>query len=154
MAELHDAPDLLAGDVHTTAVQRLRDVDQRYTSGRRAIVEVLAAVDRPITIAELREARPSLAQSSAYRNLTALEQAGVVHRIVGTDEFARFELAEDLAGHHHHLICSSCGDVSDFTVSPEIEATLAEAFADAAGAAGFQAEHHRLDLLGRCARCA
>jgi Fe2+ or Zn2+ uptake regulation protein len=154
MADRRDAPDLLTGDVHATAVQRLREVEQRYTPGRRAIVEVLAVVDRPITIAELLERRPALAQSSAYRNLSALEQAGVVHRIVGTDEFARFELAEDLAGHHHHLICSSCGDVSDFTVSPEVEATLAEAFADVAGAAGFHAEHHRLDLLGRCARCA
>jgi Fe2+ or Zn2+ uptake regulation protein len=140
-------------DVHATAHERLRDVDQRYTVGRRAIVEELAAAERPLTMAELLGRRADLAQSSTYRNLASLEQAGVVHRIVGTDEYARFELAEDLAGHHHHLICSSCGAVADFTISPELEATLAEAFRDAAGAAGFAAEHHRLDLLGRCERC-
>lgn len=140
-------------DVHATAVERLRHVDQRYTAGRRTIVDVLAAAGRPVTIAEVLEQQPGLAQSSAYRNLTALEQAGVVHRIVGTDEFARFELAEDLAGHHHHLICSACGTVADFTISPELEAVLDEAFSDVAGAAGFRAEHHRLDLLGVCATC-
>jgi len=141
-------------EVHATAIERLRGVDQRYTRGRRTVVEVLATAERPLTMAEVLERRAGLAQSSAYRNLTTLEQAGVVHRIVGTDEYARFELAEDLAGHHHHLICSSCGAVADFTISPELEATLAEAFSEAAGAAGFSAEHHRLDLLGRCATCA
>jgi Fe2+ or Zn2+ uptake regulation protein len=140
-------------DVHATALERLRDVDQRYTTGRRTIVEELAAAGRPLTMSELLSQRADLAQSSAYRNLTSLEQAGVVHRIVGTDEYARFELAEDLAGHHHHLICSSCGAVADFTISPELEAALADAFSEAAGAAGFAAEHHRLDLLGRCGRC-
>ena len=47
-----------------------------------------------------------------------LEQAGVVHRVVATDEFTRYELAEDLTEHHHHLICSSCGAVADFTIGP------------------------------------
>ena len=31
-----------------------------------------------------------------YRNLSVLERAGVVQRIVTTDEWARYELAEDL----------------------------------------------------------
>ena len=52
-----------------------------------------------------------------YRNLVVLEQAGVVRRVTSTDDFARYELAEDLTEHHHHLICSSCGTVDDFTAS-------------------------------------
>ena len=67
---------------------------------------------------------PGLAQSSAYRNLAVLERAGVVHRIVTSDEFARYELAEDLTHHHHHLICSTCGGVTDFEVSDAVEHEL------------------------------
>lgn len=140
-------------DVHRSAAEWLRRDGQRYTSGRRALVEALEATDRPLTIAELLALDPRLAQSSAYRNLAVLEQAGVVHRVVGADEFARFELAEHLSGHHHHLICSSCGAVNDFTVSPAIEASLEEAFARVEEATGFRADHHRLDLVGVCARC-
>jgi Fe2+ or Zn2+ uptake regulation protein len=88
-----------------------------------------------------------------YRNLSVLETAGVVQRIAGGDEFTRFELAEDLAGHHHHLICTDCGTVEDFTVPVPVEQRLETALVEAASAAGFQAVHHRLDLVGRCADC-
>ena len=96
-----------------------------------------------------------LAHSSAYRNLLVLEQVGVVHRVVSTDEFARYELAEHLTEHHHHhLICARCGQVADFTVSPELEDTLERALGAAADEAGFAVTDHRLDLVGHCRRCA
>jgi Fe2+ or Zn2+ uptake regulation protein len=88
-----------------------------------------------------------------YRNLATLEQAGAVHRIVTNGDFARYELAEDLTEHHHHLICSRCGDVSDFTAPPALEASLGRAMASVADATGFAPAHHRLDLIGTCARC-
>lgn len=142
-------------DLDTAVVARLRADDQRYTAGRRALVTALAESQRPLTIAELLDADPGLAQSSAYRNLSVLEKAGVVHRVVGTDEFARFELAEDLTDHHHHhLICSSCGAVADFTVSADIEHALDRDVARVARRTGFRVERHRLDLIGCCAACA
>jgi Fe2+ or Zn2+ uptake regulation protein len=142
-------------DLHEMAAVRLGALDQRYTRGRRAIVEVLARADAPLSIPQLLERDRSLAQSSAYRNLAELEHAGIVHRIVTADEFSRYELAEDLTEHHHHhLICSHCGDVRDFTVSPALEQDLDRALARIAGAHGFVADHHRLDLVGTCATCA
>lgn len=140
-------------DLHPTVAERLRVDGQRYTAGRRRLVELLAAADRPLTIAELLEGDDRLAQSSAYRNLTVLEGASVVRRVVTDDEFSRFELTEDLTGHHHHLICSSCGRVDDFTISPQLEQSLARAFARVAHDTGFEAEHHRLDLVGTCSSC-
>ncbi|MEJ7846404.1 MAG: Fur family transcriptional regulator [Acidimicrobiales bacterium] len=140
-------------ELHSTATTRLRKDGQRYTASRRALVDALVASDRPLTIPDLLAARRDLAQSSAYRNLAVLERAGVVRRIFSTDEFARFELAEDLTEHHHHLICTACGDVADFTVSAKVERTIEAALATAAGDTGFRAEHHRLDLVGTCADC-
>jgi Fe2+ or Zn2+ uptake regulation protein len=141
-------------ELHATAAQRLRGEGLRYTSSRRTVVEVLAATDRPLTIPEILAADPSLAQSSAYRNLTELIGAGVVHRIVSGDEYSHFELAEDLTTHHHHLVCTSCGRVADVTLSDEIEASLDRALARVAAAQGFEPEHHRLDVIGRCRDCA
>jgi Fur family ferric uptake transcriptional regulator len=140
-------------DLHTTATSRLRDDGQRYTTQRRALVDLLSTVDQPLTIPQLLERQPGLAQSSAYRNLAVLERAGVVHRVVTSDEFARYELTEDLTHHHHHLICSSCGDVTDFEVSATVEQDLESALKRVARRTGFQVRTHRLDLVGTCARC-
>ena len=145
-AELHE--------LHATVAERLRSDDQRYTASRRALVEALVDAERPPTIPELLAARPGLAQSSAYRNLAVLEQVGVVRRIVTSDEHARFELAEELTGHHHHLVCASCGRVDDFTVSTQLERSLDVALARVADETGFAVDHHRLDLVGTCQACA
>jgi Fur family ferric uptake transcriptional regulator len=142
-----------AADLHDVVGSRLRRLDQRYTHGRRALVDVLAGSGAPLAIPQLLECDRSLAQSSAYRNLAVLERAGVVHRVVATDEFSRYELAEELTEHHHHLICSACGDVRDFTVSTALEGELDRALARIAGDHGFAADHHRLDLVGTCATC-
>ena len=141
-------------DLHDEIAGKLRGVGQRYTTNRRLIIDVLEAATHPLTIQEILDRRTTLAQSSAYRNLAVLEETGVVHRVVSSDEFARYELAEDLTEHHHHhLICRSCGSVADFTVAPEVELVLAGALEQAAGDHGFSAEGHRLDLVGRCRRC-
>jgi Fe2+ or Zn2+ uptake regulation protein len=141
-------------DLHETVALRLRRAHQRYTAGRRALVDVLAGAARPMTLPEVLSGDADIAQSSAYRNLVVLEEAGVVDRIVTRDEFARYDLAEDLTGHHHHLVCFTCGSVDDFALSPELEHDLGRAFRRVAGRAGFSLDHHRLDLVGRCARCA
>ena len=82
-----------------------------------------------------------------------LEQVGVVHRIVTSGEHARFELAEDLVGHHHHLICTECGRVDDFTVPATLEQSLESALAKAVSGTGFRSTAHRLDLMGTCEAC-
>ena len=140
-------------DLHPTVAARLRADGQRYTEGRRVLIEVLVQADRPLTIPEVLVARPHLAQSSVYRNLAVLERAAVVQRIVTSDEWARYELAEDLTEHHHHLICAQCGTVEDFVVPPEVEQAVDRVLGTAARAAGFTPAHHRLDLVGTCSSC-
>ena len=131
----------------------LRTADQRYTTGRRRLVEVLQSGGGPLTITQILAVDNSLAQSSVYRNLTILEEVGAVTRIVTRDDFARYELAEHLTEHHHHLICSTCGDVVDFSLNNKAEAALEKALSSAAIEAGFTVEGHQLDLLGVCADC-
>jgi Fur family ferric uptake transcriptional regulator len=140
--------------VGDAASARLADVGQRLTGNRAAIIDVLRAADRPLTLPEILASRGDLAQSSAYRNLVVLEEAGLVHRIVTSAEHARFELAEDLTGdHHHHLVCSVCGSVEDVPASAHLEASLSDAVAEIHRTTGFTTEHHRIDLVGRCRDC-
>jgi Fe2+ or Zn2+ uptake regulation protein len=140
-------------DLHGLIEHRLRLVDQRYTSGRRAIVDLLIHAGHPVSISDIAEKRPDIPRSSAYRHLVDLQQAGVVRRIAANDEFARFELAEDLTEHHHHLLCINCGKVIDVTPTPSFERSVTKALTDLADAEGFEPQSHRLDVLGMCADC-
>ncbi len=143
----------MSGDVHAAVAARLQSADGRYTSARRRLVEVLAAAGQPLTVGDI--CRDSgLALSSVYRNLGVLEEAGIVHRLAGHDEFARFELAEELVGHHHHLACSSCGAMTDVRLPPDVEAELDRALSRLARKERFAIETHRLDVVGRCRTCA
>ena len=112
-------------DLHHVVEHRLRRIDQRYTSGRRAIVELLVTAGHPVSIADIAESLPDLPRSSAYRHLVDLQAAGLVRRVTANDEFTRYELAEDLTEHHHHLLCINCGKVTDVTLPADFEQQLA-----------------------------
>ncbi len=140
-------------DLHRVAEHRLRRTDQRYTSGRRAIVDLLVTAGHPVSIGDIAESLPDLPRSSAYRHLVDLHAAGLVRRVTANDEFTRYELAEDLTEHHHHLLCVNCGRVTDVTLPADFEQQVGIAIGRLAHAAGFQPHSHRLDVLGLCAAC-
>jgi len=140
--------------VHEAAKRRLLDAGQMYTSGRRELVELLFSLGRPVTAHEVLEARPKLTQSSVYRNLAVLEEMRVVQRVAGGDDRTRVELAEDIIGHHHHLVCVVCGMVEDLVISAKAERAIDTVFDQAVEGTGFIATGHRLDILGTCKRCA
>ena len=139
--------------LHELVEVHLHRIDQRYTPGRRAVIELLATAARPLSISEIASAVPDVPRSSAYRHLADLPRAGVVRRIAANDEFARFELAEDLTHHHHHLLCSMCGKVVDVTPSPAFERTVAVMVEELTTQQGFAATSHALDVIGHCASC-
>jgi Fur family transcriptional regulator, ferric uptake regulator len=145
---------LMTTDLHAEVAGRLRRAGQRYTSKRRALVETVAAASRPLSLPEIMSKRRGLAQSSLYRNLAVLEQARVVRRIVTGEDFARFELAEDLSEHHHHLVCTNCGAVKDVSLPSNLERRMAGALSAVATSAGFTPAAHRLDVIGLCGDCA
>jgi Fur family ferric uptake transcriptional regulator len=141
-------------DVQTAADSRIRAAGQRYTQQRRALVDLLSAAGSPLAIPEILERAEGLKQSSVYRNLATLERAGVVQRVVTDDEWGRYELTEELTGHHHHLVCANCGRVRDVQVPAALEKTVDRALDRLARGAGFASVSHRLDLIGVCSECA
>ncbi|WP_165404161.1 Fur family transcriptional regulator [Egicoccus halophilus] len=140
-------------DVHAIVDEQLRRARQRYTGGRRQLVQLLIDAGRPVTIPELQEIGARQSQSSLYRNLATLEQCGAVRRLASTDDVARYELTEELSEHHHHLLCSSCGRLEDVVLPPRIERALAEAAEEARRQTDFDVDSHRFELVGTCATC-
>ncbi len=140
-------------ELHRSVAARLADHEQQYTANRRAIVDALAAADGPISLPDLLAVDGSLAQSSAYRSLAVLVDAGVVRRLVQVGDHALFELDEHLTEHHHHLICQECGAVVDVTLPEPVERAIDTGFEAVAAESGFAPTHHTVDLYGVCADC-
>ncbi len=144
----------LSPAIHDAIRARLAQADQHYTGLRRLLVETLAAAARPLTIPEIVVAAPRLPQSSVYRNITTLMEVGAVRRLPGADDHGRYELAEELSGHHHHLVCTSCGRVDDIPSTPRLERALDQAAATVRDGHGYRVSEHRFDQLGLCSQCA
>lgn len=140
-------------ELHAQVGSQLAQQGHRYTTGRQELVETLALTSQPMTLPEIVEADPKLAQSSAYRNLDILVRCSVLRRINAGGDHAYFELAEPLLGHHHHLICLSCGSIEDVHFDSEIERLVDKSLSKISARTGFTPTTHSLDLHGHCADC-
>lgn len=135
--------------------ERLRERGVRFTPSRRAVVGALLAADGPKSAAEVHDLLgAAIPLSSLYRSLAVLEDAGVLTPHHGARGVTRYEPAEWLSGHHHHLVCVICGAVEDVAVPAVEEQDLESMVVEIADRAGFSAANHVLEIEGRCARCA
>lgn len=139
-------------ELHESVRRRLMDQDVRYTTGRRAVVTALVRLQGPESAAELHR-RMDVPLSSLYRSLTVLDEAGILEKHHDGDGLARFELAQWLTGHHHHLVCLDCGTVEDFELSASDEDVLERAAATVASNAGYELTGHNLEVEGLCPSC-
>lgn len=132
---------------------RLGQSDVRYTRGRRRVIHALAGADGPLSAADLHAVLASdVPLSSLYRSLAVLEETGVVAPHYSTS-VTRYELAEWLSGHHHHLVCSECGTVEDIEVSAQVEDTLQSIVQGIGSGTGFRPTDHALEIVGQCGDC-
>lgn len=135
--------------------KRLHEQEVRYTTGRRAVVATLAGSAGPRSAAELHaEIGASVPLSSLYRSLTVLEEVGVVEPHFGAKGITRYELAEWLKGHHHHLICIDCGSVDDIELPKKLEKQVHGLVDQIGSIASFRPINHALEIEGLCRSCA
>jgi Fur family ferric uptake transcriptional regulator len=121
-------------------VGRIRGLGYKATPQRLAVLRALAA-EQHQSLGEIRARCPEVGLVTIYRTLDLLSEVGVVRRLeLGGGP--RYELAED---HHHHLICESCGAVSEFERCPLDLRRLR--------GMDFEVSSHTLEIYGRCAKC-
>ena len=134
---------------------RLGAAGVRYTRARRAVVDALARADGPRSASELHDDMDrDVPLSSLYRSLSVLDEAGVLEPHNSLKGLTRYELAEWLSGHHHHLVCMICGTVEDIELSKEMESRLEQLVGTVTKELSFSASGHTLEVHGRCSRCA
>ncbi|MGH8926962.1 MAG: Fur family transcriptional regulator [Acidimicrobiia bacterium] len=126
----------------------------RYTGGRKAVVRALQIASGPQSAAELhRRLRPRVPLSSLYRALATLDEAGLVSLHHGPGKIARYELAEWISGHHHHLVCLQCGAMGDIELDPKAESMLDGLVEVLGQRSGYSVSGHSLEVEGLCRSC-
>ncbi len=95
---------------------RVRAAGLRCTAARMAVLRRLDAADAPMTHGEVVAALQGQGfdQSTVYRNLIDLAEAGLVRRKELGDHVWRFEslrAGEQAGDEHAHFLCVDCGHV-------------------------------------------
>ncbi len=137
-------------DPETVFTRFLRGKGCHNTQQRRAIVSVFFQEEGHLTIDDLyglvQRQDPTVGQSTVYRTMKLLCEAGLAKEVSFGGGVVRYEQASDW--HHDHLICECCGKSIE-VVDPKIEALQERLVRQY----GFTPTQHRLDLYGVCPEC-
>jgi len=113
---------------------------------RARLAEAQGFVSAQQLYAVLRDEGSTIGLATVYRNLAQLAESGEADSLQSPEGENLFRSCS--TGHHHHLICRSCGDTR------ELEASVVEEWASRVGAEhGFSDIDHVVDLFGICGRC-
>jgi Fur family transcriptional regulator, ferric uptake regulator len=126
----------------------MRADGQRLTTPRLAILDWIAAQERPFSAEALTVALASrsVGRATAYRAVDWLRERGWLARV--QTERGDYTYARTLPGHHHHAICTRCGATLLVEGCGAIDALAA-----LLARKGFRVHGHILELFGLCARC-
>jgi len=115
---------------------------------RDALADARGFISAQTLHANLRDENTGIGLATVYRALAGLAASGDADSLQSPDGEALYR-ACSTQGHHHHLICRSCG------LTVEIEATDVEAWAHRTAALhGFTEAAHVVDIFGLCTPCA
>ena len=132
----------------TASTLLLRAAGLRVTSPRIAVLDVLA--DRPHVDADtvaraVRDRLGAVSTQAVYDVLAALCRTGLVRRIEPAGSAALFERQ---SGNHHHLVCRTCGLVTDVESIRRTADCLTPAQAH-----GFEIDEAEVTFWGLCPQC-
>jgi len=122
----------------------------RASGPRAAIARVAATLPGAFTVEDLlsavRDGDSSIGTATVYRAVAAMAETGFLENVGERDGAALYARC-DASGHHHHLVCTSCGAIA------EMGCPL-DACAPALEANGFVVTGHEVRLYGLCPMCA
>ena len=140
----------MAVDFSSRAEAALRRRGGRMTRSRGALLDLLERSTRPLAPRELhRELRRRgipMDRVSVYRNVSALLDLGLLHRVLGSAAVRPCGGGEPRC--HHAVVCTGCGSAREFH-----SRRLERALGDVRRATGFSIQEHLLELRGLCAGC-
>lgn len=120
----------------------------KATPQRLEIMAILNHTAQPLTVRQIvRQLTISANQTTVYRTLACLKEAGVVNQIRFQHNHAHYVF--NLARQRHHVICTNCSRVATITKceAPAI-ASIALAQSNFASI-----NNHTLEFYGVCKKC-
>lgn len=136
---------------HSSILERLKTQGFRLTAARKQLVELFGKECHPVSAADvlamLKKHGLNVNTTTAYRELTFLEEQGIIRSVHFQDGVQRYESAD--LPHHHHAICVSCHRVEDI----EMEHNFSAVERQIKKQKNFAVSHHSLEFYGRCGRC-
>jgi Fe2+ or Zn2+ uptake regulation protein len=130
----------------------LRRRGGRMTRPRRALLELIEKSPRPLgprqLHRELRRAGVRVDLVSVYRNVAALLDLGLLHRVLGSTAVRPCAEGERPARCHHAVVCTACGSAREFH-----SLALERALGEVRRATRYRISGHLLELRGLCESC-
>lgn len=127
----------------------LRDASLRVTRPRLAVlaaVEDNPHIDTEAVINLVRADLGAVSHQAVYDVLRALTDAGLVRRIQPAGATARYE--SRVNDNHHHVVCRSCGAISDIDCAVGHAPCLTPS-----GDVGFTVDEAEVVYWGTCREC-
>ncbi len=139
---------------------KFRGCGYRLTTGREAILEILSNVAGHLSAEDIyikvHPKYPNIGLTTVYRTLDVLSDLGMVYKFDFGDGRTRYELAEGPKGshHHHHLVCTNCNRVIDYTdfIDEEVE-LLNQTEKGLSKKYNFKITNHLIQFYGLCDKC-
>src|SRR5665648_43321 len=132
-----------------SSAELLRDHHLRVTAARVAVFEVLAEQSHLTTdevAAAVRERIGAVSIQAAYHMLNTLTSAGLLRRFELAGGAVRYE--RRVGDNHHHLVCRSCGEVTDVDCDVEEGPCIAPP-----DRPGYQVDEAEVVFWGICPPC-
>ncbi|MBZ0169947.1 Zinc-specific metallo-regulatory protein [Candidatus Methylomirabilis lanthanidiphila] len=127
----------------------------RLTEPRQAVFEVLMDAGKPLSAAQihtrLNHSRVNLV--SVYRTVQLFVNLGILRAVDASAGSQRFELVEPYNEHHHHLICTRCGEIVELEGCLLTEKALDMISHRVRQDKQFEVTGHEVQILGRCGDC-
>ena len=127
-------------------IQRLELRGHRITASRRRVLEALLDAPAHFTVDDVLRQATDVGRATVFRTMKLLQDLNVVCRVMMEDGSLHYRLST--RGHHHHLVCRSCGQVADFA-----NCDVSSLIDQLARSTDYQIEGHWLEVYGRCASC-
>lgn len=128
--------------------QILSDNKQSLTGARLKTFELLLGSEPQSMNQLISRAAGEVDRVSIYRNIELFESLGIARKVYIGWKY-KVELSDIFTEHHHHLVCLSCGSVTDIEDEQHIE----DFISTVASKHGFKVKGHLFEIEGYCRSC-
>jgi Fur family ferric uptake transcriptional regulator len=132
-------------------LKHIQKAGLKRTAQRDLILEIFLRTEKHLSSEDLyrlvQQEDPSIGQTTVYRTLKLLTEAGLAREVRFGDGRTHYE-HNYKHQHHDHMICMECGEIIEF-YSAELEAIQDEM----AAKHRFEIKQHLLRILGVCVNC-